>query len=119
MQWMIAGLVSGLLVASTGCQESSPEKPSPPAPVAKTTDDCKLFLTKARTTMQNLSKAAGVSWTESMETTAIEDCRNDLKAGKRAKLNDCVLAAKDEPAVQGCFPRYEELVDGKLGSAKP
>ena len=104
---------------STGCQDSASQKQQQPAPVAKSSDDCKLFLTKARTTMQNLSKAAGVSWTESMETTALEDCRNDLKAGKRAQLIDCVISAKDEPAVQACFPRYEELVDTKLGSAKP
>jgi hypothetical protein len=112
MRWMIAAV---LLVSA--CQDSTANKK--PAAAAKTGDDCKLFLTKARGVLQQLSTAAGVTWNSSMEETALADCRADLAAGKRAQLIDCVLGAKDEAAVQGCFPRFEELTDGKRGSAAP
>ncbi|HVK84260.1 MAG TPA: hypothetical protein VM513_09135 [Kofleriaceae bacterium] len=105
MRWMIAAV----LVASTACQEA-PSKQAATQPV-KTADDCKLFLAKARGTLQRLATAASVTWTPAMEEDTLTQCRADLAAGQRAKLIDCVLTAKDEAAVQRCFPRYEELVD--------
>ena len=102
-------MIAAVLVASTACQES-PSKQAANQPV-KTADDCKLFLTKARGTLQRLASAASVSWTPAMEEDTLKQCRVDLAAGQRAKLIDCVLSAKDEAAVQQCFPRYEELVD--------
>lgn len=108
-------MIAAVLFVSA-CQDSKATKP---AEAVKTADDCKLFLTKARGVMQKLSTAAGVTWNASMEETALTDCRADLAAGKRAKLIDCVLSAKDEAAVEGCFPRFDELTDRKLGSAAP
>ncbi|MDX2086462.1 MAG: hypothetical protein SFX73_01375 [Kofleriaceae bacterium] len=110
MRWTI---VAVLVV--TACEDSKATQPAP-AP-EKTADDCKLFLTKARGTMEKLATAAGVTWSPAMEETALSECRADVAAGKRAHLIDCVLSAKDEPAVQACFPRFEELTDAKLAPA--
>lgn len=106
MRWMIAAV----LVAGTACQDASSKKQAANQPV-KTTDDCKLFVTKARGTLQRLATAASVTWTPAMEDQTLTQCRDDLAAGRRPKLIDCVLTAKDEAAVQQCVPRYEELVD--------
>lgn len=109
-------LVVALLAA---CEGSRPQPtasqggsatPGAPGATAKTADDCKLFLVKARATLTTMSKAAGVTYSSSIEDRALADCRKDLAAGTRSHLIDCVLTARDEAAVQACFPRYEDLV---------
>ena len=90
--------------------------PGAPGATAKTADDCMLFLVKARATLTTMSKAAGVTYSASIEERALADCRTDLAAGTRSHLINCVLTARDEAGVQACFPRYEDLVP-QAGSA--
>ena len=109
-------LVVALLAACEGSRtqptasQGGSATPGAPGATAKTADDCKLFLVKARATLTTMSKAAGVTYSSSIEDRALADCRNDLVAGTRSHLIDCVLTALDEAAVQACFPRYEDLV---------
>lgn len=106
-------LVVALLAACDGSRTqptASQGGSATPGATAKTADDCKLFLVKARATLTTMSKAAGVTYSSSIEDRALADCRKDLAAGTRSHLIDCVLTARDEAAVQACFPRYEDLV---------
>ncbi len=100
---------------STASQGATPT----PGATVKTADDCKLFLVKARATLTTMSKAAGVTYSSSIEDRALADCRKDLAAGTRSHLIDCVLTARDEAAVQACFPRYEDLVPQAGSGARP
>jgi len=114
-------LVVALLAACEGSRTqptASQGGSATPGATANTADDCKLFLVKARATLTAMSKAAGVTYSSSIEDRALADCRKDLAAGTRSHLIDCVLTARDEAAVQACFPRYEDLVP-HAGSSAP
>lgn len=109
MRWMLIVLVALAACKSRSTEQQPSNAPAPPGAVAKTADDCELFFKKARSTMQKMAAANGMSMTPSIEEQGIADCRTDVKAGIRNKLIDCVLEAKDQAGVDGCFPKFEDL----------
>ena len=108
-----------LLLALVACQSKQRESQGAtgvPVKGARTADDCKLFFDKARATMSKMATAAGVTYTPAIEAQGLADCRSDLAAGQRNALIDCVLGARDEDGVQGCFPRFDELTPPPVGA---
>jgi hypothetical protein len=104
-----------LLLCAGACESkrSSSSQGSSPAPgpgtAPKTADDCELFFKKARPTLRRMAQANSMVMTQSIEEQGIRDCREDQARGVRSQLIDCVLAARDEQAVEACFPRIDEL----------
>ena len=97
-----------------GCQSEKAAPPPPPKPVSTITpQECRIFLVKARATMQELGSRAGVQYSQSIEENAIRDCEADVTAGKPMQLGRCVLDAKNEDEVHACFPTYDQLKDRK------
>jgi hypothetical protein len=101
------------LLVILGCQTEKTATPPPPAVSAISVQECKLFLVKARATLQELGSRVNVSYTDQIETRAIKDCEDDVAGGKPMRLGRCVLDATTEDAVHKCFPTYDQLKDRK------
>jgi hypothetical protein len=96
-----------------GCQSEKAAPPPPPPVSSITPQECRIFLVKARATLQQLGSRVSIPYTQQIEETAIKDCEADVKAGKPMLLGRCVLDAKTEDEVHKCFPTYEQLNDRK------
>lgn len=102
----------GLVVL--GCQSDKAAPPPPPTTSSSITpQECRIFLVKARATMQELGSRVSVPYTQQMEETAIKDCEADVTAGKPMTFGRCILDAKSEDEVHKCFPTYDQLKDRK------
>jgi len=93
-----------------GCQAK--DAPPPPAPVpAFTASECGLFLTKARPVLEELATRSGMTYTKTIEDSALRDCLADAAAGKPMRFPRCVLDAPTETALHACFPAYDAVTD--------
>lgn len=87
------------------CQTTEKAKPAPEINTAA----CRPFLVKARFVLQEMGSAAGMSYTQSVEESAIKQCEADVAAGKSTELMRCVLSANTTDAVRHCFPTYDQV----------
>src|SRR5688500_14513311 len=103
-----------LIVAAlaAGCSKKTekandpPATPPAPAGAAKGTnsfDDCTKFVDKARPMIEEMTKKAGMPFGPGEVAAFVSECT--ASTAPREPLMDCVLAAADETAVRGCYPK--------------
>ena len=107
---------SELLIAlalAAGCSKSADKvsdqpaaAPAPAPQVAATKavnsfEDCTRFIDKARPVIEEMTKKAGMPFGPGETATFVRECQ--ASTAPREPLMDCVLAAKDEPAVRACY----------------
>lgn len=98
-----------LVVALIACKA----KETPPPRPAITAAECGTFLTKARSTIEELGKRGGMTYTRKMEDTALADCVADVAAGKPMLFPRCVLDAQNDTELHACFPAWDALTPGR------
>jgi hypothetical protein len=102
-----------LIVAAlaTGCSKRADKVSDPPAPApapqvavkgVNSFEDCTRFVDKARPVIEEMTRKAGMPFGPGETAAFVSECTASTEP--RTPLMDCVLAAKNEPAVRGCYP---------------
>lgn len=91
---------------SKSAEKVSDQPATPPAPKVAVKgvhsfEECTRFVDKARPVIEEMTKKAGMPFGPGETAAFVTECTTST--APRTPLMDCVLAAKDEPAVRACY----------------